>query len=469
MTVKLRLILAFSVLIFAAVIIGLSALMQISKIETSLTLVVEDRVPKLLALQQANQRRVTNERDIAQMIMARDKSERDAAYNRIQRNSEANAQAFKFLESSIQSKEGKARLAETIKARQAQSANNRNMVDMVLAGQTDEALVAYLSPQTRQFSATYRDAINQFIELQQSLSERASNEGTQAAQNAFITTIVVLMIAVLIGIGFFLWIMRVVVRPVVEMQNAMQEVVRTGQFDKQVAVLNRDEIGLSVEALNGLLKSMQNAIGDANATIGALAQGDFSKRIERQYVGDLDKLKNGINGSADNVTKVMRELGRVMQALHEGQFNVTVSTDAQGEYYTMLNNTAEAMSSINGVIGNINAVMEAMQQGKFQQRVNVDARGELNLMKQRINSSMQDLDSAMREIIRVVVAQSEGDLTNHISAQYQGDLETLKQAVNTSAEKLVEVVSKAVDASNIVSSAAEEVSRGSSDLSQRVQ
>lgn len=254
MTVKLRLILAFSVLIFAAVVIGLSALMQISKIDTSLTLVVEDRVPKLLALQQANHRRVTNERDIAQMIMARDKNERDAAYNRIQRNSEANAQTFEFLEASIQSAEGKARLADTLRARQGQSANNRKMVDMVLAGQTEQALALYLAPETRQLSASYRDAINHFIELQQSLSERASNEGTQAAQNAFIVTIVVLIMAVLIGIGFFLWIMRVVVRPVVEMQNAMQEVVRTGQFDKQVAVLNRDEIGLSVEALNGLLK-----------------------------------------------------------------------------------------------------------------------------------------------------------------------------------------------------------------------
>lgn len=469
MTVKLRLVLAFSVLIVASIVIGLSALMQISKIDTSLTLVVDDRVPKLLSLQQANQRRVAIERDIAQMILARDQDMRDAAHKRIKRDMDANAEVFRSLELSIKSTNGKALLAETIKARQAQTENNQRMLTLVLEGHKEAALNMYLSPETRQLSTTYRDAILKFIELQQSLSQNASNEGSAAAQNAFIVTIVVLLMAILIGVGFFLWIMRVVVRPVVAMQNAMQEVVRTGQFDKQVAVMSRDEIGLSVEALNNLLKSMQHAIGDANATIGALAQGDFSKRIEREYVGDLDKLKNGINGSADNVTKVMRELGRVMQSLHEGQFNVVVNTHAQGEYLTMLKNTAEAMSSINGVIANINAVMEAMQQGQFQQRVSVEARGELNLMKQRINSSMQDLDSAMSEIIRVVVAQSEGNLTHNINVQYQGDLETLKQAVNASIEKLVEVVSKAVYASNIVSSAAEEVSRGSSDLSQRVQ
>ncbi|WP_178860915.1 methyl-accepting chemotaxis protein [Thiomicrorhabdus cannonii] len=469
MTVKLRLVLAFSILIVMTIILGVVSLMQINTINSSLNLVVEDRVPKVVALLGIDQRRVAVERDVGQLIQARDQQERDEAMRRINNRRDANNQAYTYLEESIKSAQGRALLEKTIQARKAQGVMRQRMIELATSGQTDAALNLYLSPETRQVSRTYRDELGALVELQKELSKQSADEGTAAGSFAIKIAMAILIVSLIIGVGFFLWIMRVVVRPVVAMQEAMQEVVKTGQFDKQVTVLNRDEIGLSVEALNSLLKSMQQAIGDANTTIGALAQGDFSKRITNNYVGDLNKLKEGINISADNVTNVMTEMGSVMKSLYEGQFDVTVNTNAQGEYRTMLVNTSEAMHAINEVIANINNVMGAMQDGRFQERVMVNARGQLDLMKQRINSSMQDLDSAMAEIIRVVVAQSEGDLTNTISAQYRGDLETLKQAVNTSAQKLVEVVSKAVEASSIVSSAAEEVSRGSSDLSQRVQ
>ncbi|WP_373018799.1 methyl-accepting chemotaxis protein [Thiomicrorhabdus sp.] len=469
MTVKLRLVLAFSMLILMSIILGVVSLMQIDKINNSMDVVVDDRVPKVVALLGIDQRRAGVERDLSQLILANSQEVRDSIINRIKRSRSANTESYKYLDETIKSPEGRAFLEKTNQARKPQSARVNEIVDLVSSGKIEAAKENLLSRESREASKVYRDALREFANFQNELSKKSSDEGSAAGQFAKTITLVILVVSLIVGGGFFMWIMRVVVRPVVAMQQAMQEVVQTGQFDKQVEVLNRDEIGMSVEALNSLLKSMENAIADSNNTIGALAQGDFSQRITREYVGDLNKLKEGINTSADNVTNIMTELGRVMKSLYEGQFDVDVNTQAQGEYRTMLVNTSEAMSAINEVIANINNVMGAMQDGRFQERVTVDARGELDLMKQRINSSMQDLDSAMAEIIRVVVAQSEGDLTNIINVQYRGDLETLKQAVNTSAQKLIEVVSKAVAASNIVNSAAEEVSRGSSDLSQRVQ
>lgn len=469
MTVKLRLVLAFAILILMSLIIGLSALKQISEINGSLSFVVQDRVPKVLQLEEINMRRAINERDIARLILARDESERQDSLKLIKEAMEQNRLSYEQLSKTITSKQGVINLEAVLKLRKEQSGNNVEMLALVSAGKQEEALAMFMSEKVRKTSTDYGLALQTFTNYQIKASEQSADEGQKAAESATFVTISILIISLIIGIFFFLWIMRVVVRPVVEMQQAMQAVVLSGQFNKQLTVLNQDEIGMSVQALNELLKSMQHAVADANSTVGALAQGDFSKRIERQYVGDLDSLKNGINASADNVTKVMRELGRVMQALKAGQFNVKVDASAEGEYRTMLTNTSEAMTTINSVIGNINKVMEAMQNGQFQQRVSVEARGELDLMKQRINGSMEELNEAMQEIIRVVVAQSEGDLTHVIQAHYHGDLETLKKAVNHTAEKLVEVVAKAVDASNIVSVAAEEVSRGSSDLSSRVQ
>lgn len=469
MTVKLRLILAFSILILMSGILGVVSIVQIAKMNNSLDSVVDDRLPKMTAAMGIDHRRVSVERDIGKLIQLNNPTERQEIANRMQSDRALNREAYQYLNESVTSKTGRELLAKTHEARKPQSAHMSQMIELAKSGQMDAVTELFLSTKTRDLSVAYRNALNELVDYQKKLTDMSAAEGSAIGRTADVIVLVILATSFIIGVFSFIWILRVVVRPVVGMQQAMQEVVRTGQFNKQVKVLNRDEIGLSVEALNSLLKSMDNAISDANNTVGALAEGDFSQRITRDYVGDLDKLKLGINGSADNITNIMTEMSRVMTLLYEGQFDVAVDTHAKGEYGTMLANTSEAMTAINGVIVDINRVMAAMQDGRFQERVTVNARGELDTMKGRINSSMEDLDSAMAEIIRVVVAQSEGDLTNNIRVQYHGNLETLKQAVNTSAQKLVDVVSKVMNTSSIVNTAAEEVAVGSSDLSQRVQ
>lgn len=469
MTVKLRLVLAFSILILMSVILGVVSIVQITKVNGSLSSVVDDRLPKMMAAMGIDHRRVSVERDIGQLIQLHKQSERDEVAARMDHDRALNREAYQYLKESLTSETARELLAKTHEARIPQSEHMSKMIELAKSGQMDVVTELYLSTKTRDLSSAYRHALNEFVDYQKELNEISAAEGSKTGDLASAIVLVMLAISLIIGVIFFVWILRVVVRPVVGMQLAMQEVVRTGQFNKQVKVLNRDEIGLSVEALNSLLKSMENIIGDANHTVGALAQGDFSQRITREYVGDLNKLKVGINSSADNITSIMTELARVMKLLSEGQFDVVVDTDAKGEYGVMLTNTSEAMSAINEVIVDINNVMACMQDGRFQERVLVDACGELDTMKDRINSSMQDLDNAMSEIIRVVIAQSEGDLTNHIDMQFHGDLETLKDAINTSSQKLIDVVSKVVNTSSIVNNTAEDVAIGSSDLSQRVQ
>lgn len=129
-----------------------------------------------------------------------------------------------------------------------------------------------------------------------------------------------------------------------------------------------------------------------------------------------------------------------------------------------LDRTEEAMIS-----RDIVATMEKMQQGEYQYRVSADAQGELLVIKNAINGSMASLERAMADITRIVVAQSEGDLTQSIHADYQGQLLVLKQAINSTADKLVSVVSQAVNSAGIVNGASDQVAQGSHELSSRVQ
>ncbi|BBP42764.1 methyl-accepting chemotaxis protein [Thiosulfativibrio zosterae] len=285
--------------------------------------------------------------------------------------------------------------------------------------------------------------------------------------NQAVDTGIIMMILWLIFAAFIahFWIGKTL-RPLNEMVDVAKDIVNTGHMNANITHLSNDEIGQMGQAFNALLMNIQTAIGEANAVVGAISHGEFDKRITSEFKGDLNTLKEGVNGSAESVAFTMQELGKVMTSISEGQFTVTLNDQVKGVFKTLVQDALNALST---TISSINDVMAQMQQGKFQHRVNVEAKGDLLQLKNGINHSMATLDDTIKDIIRIVIAQSEGDLTQTITANYQGDLGQLKDAINTTAIKLIQVVSQAVDASNIVSSAAQEVSESSNSLSQKMQ
>jgi methyl-accepting chemotaxis protein len=290
-----------------------------------------------------------------------------------------------------------------------------------------------------------------------------------ATQNAWLSLVGVLVAIFILTFALVMAIGRMVIKPLQQVQKISDNIIKTGDFSLRVPEISKDEVGKTSHALNQLLENVSHALTGANNTVAAIAAGDFNQRIEGQYVGDLQRLQEGVNNSADNIAKVMTQFGRTMQAMKQGEFKLKLECQAEGEYLKMMHNAQDTMDEMNGIIGEINEVMTGMAQGQFNHRVGIAASGEMKVLKDSINESMSQLDEAIKEITKIVVAQSEGDLTQTIQGEYAGDLLRLKEAVNSSLTKLAQIVSQAVQAADIVNSAAKEVSQGSLDLSQRVQ
>lgn len=290
-----------------------------------------------------------------------------------------------------------------------------------------------------------------------------------AIMEAWISIAGVIFSILILVIVLVIAIMKMVVTPLTKVQQATAKILETGDFSIRVPVQNQDEVGQTAQAINSVLAQVGNALKEANQTVSAIAEGDLSKRITGQFAGDLEQLQNGVNHSAENIALVMNQLSKIMQAMRDGQFDIQITSHAKGDYQSMMENAQASMTQTNIIIKEINDVMGHMREGQFKYRVEVMAQGELAELKQRINESMGAIDEAIADITRVVVAQSEGDLTQTIDRDYHGDLRLLKNAVNQSVSKLSDIVSQAVTAADIVNNAAEEVSKGSLDLSSRVQ
>ena len=317
-----------------------------------------------------------------------------------------------------------------------------------------------------------RDELNHVMGRHLFIIDRAVYEAPiDAAINSAIVSLAGIILAIiLLTLSIVMIVGRLVITPLRGMQNNMAKIVQTGDFSIRNTISSKDEVGQTSQAINQLLEQIGKALKDANQTVHAISQGDFTTRIQDHYQGDLDKLKTGINSSAEVISAVMDNLSQAMIDMKEGNYNAQINTqNSTGDFKNMLENAQQAFTVTNQVITEINHVMMDMQQGKFNSQITIEANGDLNTLKQHINESLQSLNSAIKDISTVVIGLSDGDLTQTITNQYQGDLLKLKEATNQSINRLAGIVAEAVQAGIIVNNEANSLSEDAGVLSEKVQ
>jgi methyl-accepting chemotaxis protein len=322
-----------------------------------------------------------------------------------------------------------------------------------------------LYEQQRKLFNASEASLAKIIELNLELAKMQGDKAHQVIDNNSHIMLIVVVIGILLLTVFGWWVLHVVTTAIANVVTTINQVVQTQRFQAQLPK-RRDEFDAMNQSMNQLLQSLDSAIQEANRVVTAIANADFEQRMESNYNGDLDNLKQGINASAISVSFMMNELGQVMQAMHAGRFDTKMDTKVPQAFRSLVET---ALTRVQSVIQDINLVMSRIKEGDFSTRVQADAQGELLNMKKTINQSMDMLELALKSITQIVVFQSQGDLTHSCSAQFHGQLEETKNALNATNEKLQAVVSEAVNSSNTVNEAAHQVSQGAADLSARVQ
>ncbi|MBN2647640.1 MAG: HAMP domain-containing protein [Thiotrichales bacterium] len=310
------------------------------------------------------------------------------------------------------------------------------------------------------------DAITQLVNLQLDVAQHVYETSQKGYESAFNLSIIISILILILASAFGIITLRAIVLPLNHLVTAADKVRLEGDLSERVPITRLDEVGQAATAFNQLLARLEEAIEQTNHVLNAMAQSDFSLRVNGDYVGSLQLLKDGVNGSAGSIDFMMQELHKVMRGLEKGQFDLKMDSKVPKAFSSKVE---AALNRMDLVIHDVNHVMDAMQRGIFNNRVQTQAEGALAQLKNAINRSMDTLENAVEEIAHVIQAQSEGDLTQHVSGDYTGELQRLKQGINHNATKLTEVVSQALQAAQIVRTASAEVSQGSLSLSARVQ
>ena len=267
------------------------------------------------------------------------------------------------------------------------------------------------------------------------------------------------------------------------------------------------------ELLNQLSDTVDTAFGDTVRVAKALAQGDLSQKVTRDYQGAFDQVKQAVNTTADSLTGIVGEIRNIVAAANKGDFSSKMKLDGKAGYTKELSELLNQLSdTVDTAFGDTVRVAKALAQGDLSQKVTRDYQGAFDQVKQAVNTTADSLtgivgeirnvvaaankgdfsskmkldgkagytkelsellnqlsdtvDTAFRDTIVVAQALEQGDLTRKVTREYQGAFDQVKQSLNNTVEKLAQIIGEVNATTEALGSATQQVSSTAQSLSQ---
>jgi len=253
---------------------------------------------------------------------------------------------------------------------------------------------------------------------------------------------------------------RIAEERVISDANArMKQALDTVSANVMVADANRDII------------YMNKAVTDTLTN----AESDLRKDLSNFSVNNL------IGGSIDVFHKNPEHQKRLLENLTS---EYTASIIVGGRHMTLVVNPIN--NDLNERIGTvvewtdrtievaiekeIDTLVDASANGDLSKRINPEGKtGFFAKLASGLNQTVESTDSFLKDMGNVLSSMSEGNLTQTIENDYHGSFGQLKGDVNSTVGKLTEIITQIRETTALVHAAANEISQGNADLSQRTE
>ncbi|HEY2667405.1 MAG TPA: HAMP domain-containing protein, partial [Actinomycetota bacterium] len=216
-------------------------------------------------------------------------------------------------------------------------------------------------------------------------------------------------------------------------------------------------------SVNLMASNLTDQVRNIALVTTAVANGDLSKKITVDALGEVAELKETVNtmvdqlGSfADEVTRVAREVGT------EGRLGGQARVEGVSGTWKDLTDSVNFMASnLTDQVRNIAQMATAVARGDLSQKITVEAKGEVAALAETINSMTDTLRAFANEVTRVArEVGTEGALGGQAEVEgVSGTWKDLTDSVNVMASNLTSQVRNIAQVTTAVA-------RG--DLSQKI-
>ncbi|MDQ1534849.1 MAG: hypothetical protein QOF28_2610, partial [Actinomycetota bacterium] len=189
-----------------------------------------------------------------------------------------------------------------------------------------------------------------------------------------------------------------------ELSRVSQVVGKQGQLSQRVVLAGNQAWSESVESVNSLIDDLVRPTVEMQRVIGAVADGDLSKKVTFDVRGEMLELKNTINAMVDQLNGFISEVTRVAREVGtEGKLGqaAAVTIEVGGVWKDLTDNVNLMAGNLTGQVRNIAEVTTAVANGDLSKKISIDVKGEFLELKNTVNAMVDQLNAFAGEVTRV--------------------------------------------------------------------
>lgn len=260
------------------------------------------------------------------------------------------------------------------------------------------------------------------------------------------------------------------VRDIKHIAKVVTNIESTGLYNQLTEINRKDELGDLSQGLDAMIGRTNLAIQSIKQTMLMFSKGDFSQKIENEFIGDFLELKQTVNTSIDELNSAFFSLNQVVNSLNEGVFSTEINSKLlSGEFKTTIINLESALETFGDIFEGIKNSLFMASKGDFSHRCIVQTNGELKTLTDTVNETLDTLGDSFDDIVAAAKRISEKDFTQPIVKPYTHRMHEAKQAINTSMTDLSDILKRVKEITVLIDESVNSVSEGTSSLNNRTQ
>ncbi|WP_027069397.1 methyl-accepting chemotaxis protein [Novilysobacter defluvii] len=295
-------------------------------------------------------------------------------------------------------------------------------------------------------------------------------EASAAAFERSIQVITGLTIAAsVLALGFGLLLARMIGRALGRAKD-ISAAIASGNFDSEITVDSRDEIGQLLESMRVMQQSLQRFTGAQHEMCRQHAAGELDFRMDPDdFSGSYREMAERINELVSTHIAVQARVVDVVARYGRGDLSVDMDRlpGRQARITEAVDAVKEGMQRVNSEIAEL---VDAAVAGDFSRRGDAEQfefvyRDAIN----GLNTLMATAHSGLGEVGELLTAVSEGELRRRADETLPGQFGQLAADANRTVEKLAQIVGQIRQGSDTINAAAGEIAAGNADLSRRTE
>ncbi|MBK7258285.1 MAG: methyl-accepting chemotaxis protein [Ignavibacteriae bacterium] len=475
---KIKLLAAFSVLAavtLAVGYVGITTSQQIVKADMEM---YEDKTVPLTHVSNAREAFHKTRHQLLVLVLAKTPGDRQAPLDAIARNVAVYEAAMAEFGKSMDSETGQ-KLFNAYKEEYGVYAPLRELfIELVKSGKSDEAFALM----KREGNAAVKKLDERLISFQARKAEGALelHEETEAlAARADTIMLVSIVVAVLLSVGLGIALTRAIARPVNQVIEASNAVVRAnreltdaatriaagdtdvhlGESASRIGLAREDEIGKlgavvddlvdSQQALRtsftGIAGTLSELVTEANTLSKAAVDGKLATRGNAtKFQGGYRDIVQGVNDTLDAVIGPLNVAAEYVDRISKGDIPSKITDSYNGDFNEIKNNLNQAIGAVTALVADANMLSRAAVEGKLATRADASKhQGDFRKIVQGVNETLDAVIGPLNVAAEYVDRISKGDIPAKISDSYNGDFNEIKNNLNQAIDAVTTLVTDA--------------------------